>query len=144
MIKQRRRKSKRMAEINVVPYIDVMLVLLVIFMVTAPLLTQGVKVNLPQVAARSIKPENHKPLIVTIDQKGRLFFSGATQPKQALSETALRTELLAQHKQNPQQPMYLQGDKSVPYGRVANIMVILQSAGIDNIGLITETPEKRT
>jgi biopolymer transport protein TolR len=134
-----------LAEINVVPYIDVMLVLLVIFMATTPLLSQGIKVNLPKAQAQTIA-QSQEPLIVSVDSAGHLYLNTAEHPDIALDENQLsqavsqQLQLAEQKKQH--RPVFVKGDKSVNYGKVVSAMVLLQKAGAMNIGLITETPTK--
>lgn len=134
-----------MSEINVVPYIDVMLVLLVIFMVTTPLLSQGIKVNLPQAQAQTIAPAQ-EPIIVSVDEKGLYYLNTAPHPETALDAHQLSlavSEQLrsAEQKKLPRQ-VFVKGDKKVDYGTVVTAMVLLQQAGATNIGLLTESPTK--
>ncbi|MFZ0219263.1 MAG: protein TolR [Candidatus Aquirickettsiella sp.] len=139
------RRKGPMAEINVVPYIDVMLVLLVIFMVTTPLLSQGIKVNLPQAQAQTIAPAQ-EPIIVSIDEKGLYYLNTAAHPDAALDAHQLSLEVSqqihsAEQKKAPRQ-VFVKGDKKVDYGKVVTAMVLLQQAGAINIGLLTESPPK--
>lgn len=134
-----------MSEINVVPYIDVMLVLLVIFMVTTPLLSQGIKVNLPQAQAQTIASAQ-EPIIVSIDEKGLYYLNTALHPEIALNADQLSREVSeqirsAEQKKTPRQ-VFVKGDKKVDYGKVVTAMVLLQQAGAINIGLLTESPPK--
>jgi biopolymer transport protein TolR len=130
-----------MADINVVPFIDVMLVLLVIFMITAPLLTQGVKVNLPQTAAKAINEQQKEPMIVTVDEKGNFYFNLADKPNQAIPaqtlSTLAKTQLASQQPGN-ERPVLVRGDKNANYGKVVEAMVLLQQAGAKSVGLITQ------
>jgi len=130
-----------MAEINVVPYIDVMLVLLVIFMITAPLLTQGVTVDLPQAASEPLKDEAKRPLVVSVDAKGDYFITYDDDRSKAVDEEALLHHAAAIIKLNPGIPVMVRGDRGVNYGRVVNVMTILQAAGAPSVGLITEPLE---
>jgi biopolymer transport protein TolR len=130
-----------MGEINVVPYIDVMLVLLVIFMITAPLLKEGVKVDLPDAGAKPIDAQflaKHEPLIVTIDGGGRLYINfGQSQDKPASEETvSARTAALL--RRDPQTPILVKADTTVPYGTVVHAMVLLQKAGAAKVGFLTD------
>lgn len=144
------KRSKRhlpVAEINVVPYIDVMLVLLVIFMITTPLLTQGIQVQLPKAQAKAIEAQDKKPIIVTVDQAGKYYLSQDGKDSAALTTDTLLAELtrtLATNRQSGQAlpPVYVKGDEQVGYGKVVTAMALIQSVGIDQVGLITETPEK--
>ncbi len=134
-----------MSEINVVPYIDVMLVLLVIFMVTTPLLSQGIKVNLPQARAQTIAPAQ-EPIIVSIDEKGLYYLNTAAHPEIALDAHQLSLEVSQQIRSAEQKKLsrqvFVKGDKKVDYGKVVTAMVLLQQAGAINIGLLTESPPK--
>jgi len=138
----RRQRKSPMAEINVVPYIDVMLVLLVIFMITAPLLTQGVKVELPKVASEAIAGENKEPLIVTIDAIGNYYLSIGEDPKTAIDHQGLVNKTAAVLRLKPDTPVMVRGDKDVSYGSVVIAMALLQKAGAPSVGLITDTPEQ--
>ncbi len=130
-----------MAEINVVPYIDVMLVLLVIFMITAPLLTQGVKVDLPQADAKPVPPELDDPVVVSVNAKGELFVDLGEGKESPVDEETLMTKVAAVLKYRPKTPIMVRGDRNVDYGRVVEAMVLVQAAGAPNVGLITESPE---
>ncbi|MGD8643568.1 MAG: protein TolR [Chromatiales bacterium] len=128
-----------MSQINVVPYIDVMLVLLVIFMVTAPLLQTGVEVDLPEVEAKPLdeqQSQDQEPLVVTVDRQGQ-FFLGSSN---ALSRENLLAEIGQRLKARADAQAYVRGDQGVEYGRVVEAMVILQQAGAGKIGLITDPP----
>lgn len=131
-----------MSEINVVPYIDVMLVLLVIFMITAPLLTQGVQVELPQADAEPLSSEVDEPLVVTVNQAGDLFIDIGEDKDQPVEEDALVERVRAVLKYKPKTPIMVRGDRGVPYGRVVEAMVLLQAGGAPSVGLVTESPEK--
>ncbi len=138
----RQKKSRRpMAEINVVPYIDVMLVLLVIFMITAPLLTQGVKVDLPQADAEPLPAEADDPVVVSVNQEGDFFIDVGEGKNTAVDAETLMTRVAAVLKYKPKTPIMVRGDRSVDYGRVIEAMVMIQAAGAPNVGLITEIPE---
>lgn len=136
---RRRRQFKGLTEINVVPYIDVMLVLLVILLATAPLLNQGVQVQLPQAQAQSLPVDDKIPLIVTVDNQGNCYFNKAVNPTQPLKAQALVTEIAAQLKwAGESRPKVLvKGDKHVSYGKVMAAMVLLQQAGVPTVGLMT-------
>jgi len=138
---RRGRKLRPMAEINVVPYIDVMLVLLVIFMITAPLLTQGVKVELPRADAEPIEEEAKRPLVVSVDRKGDFFITYDDDRTRRLEAEELRRQAAAILKNNPGIPVLVKGDRAVDYGRVVEAMVLLQSAGAQSVGLLTEPGE---
>ncbi len=127
-----------MGEINVVPYIDVMLVLLIIFMVTAPLLAQGVKVDLPKASAEPLPPEAREPLVLSIDKQGRLYLNVGGTPAVAISEEVLTARATAAIRRNPDRAVLLKADETIPYGRAVDAMVILQHAGATKVGFITE------
>lgn len=132
------RKRRAVAEINVVPYIDVMLVLLIIFMVTAPMLMQGVKVDLPDAAAEPVDNQDSEPLIVSVDASGRLFLNVGGSDKQALELATIRQRVSAVLRRDPQKPVLVWGDQAVSYGRVVTVMTALQAAGAPSVGLVTE------
>jgi biopolymer transport protein TolR len=145
---QRRSRRRVKAEINVVPYIDVMLVLLVIFMITAPLLTQGlltqgVDVELPQAASEPIESseENIEPLVVTVDVNGDYFLNIGGDPKAAIDHQALVTKVAALLRHKPKTQVMVRGDKNVSYGKVVTAMALLQKAGAPSVGLITDAPD---
>ncbi|MCF6192717.1 MAG: protein TolR [Kangiellaceae bacterium] len=135
----KKNKRKPVCEINVVPYIDVMLVLLVIFMITAPLITAGVKVDLPQVNAESISANAEPPLIASIDQSGNYYLSVGDTSDEALELHEL-IELVIAHKQiNPKAEVMINGDRNVVYNKVVQLMNLLQTqAGVESVGLMTE------
>lgn len=132
------RKKRLMSEINVVPYIDVMLVLLIIFMVTAPLLTAGVNVDLPQANAEPMPPPNEEPFIVTVDAEGRMYLNDNADA--VLEAEDVRNAAAAVLSRNPKLPFLVRGDTNANYGLVVEAMVLLQGAGVESVGLITETP----
>ncbi len=133
------RKRKLMGEINVVPYIDVMLVLLIIFMVTAPLLTQGIKVELPQAGAEPIPDvPNHPPLIVSVDRDGNLYINVGDDEDEPASAEAIVTRVQAVLNQRPDTPVLVKADRAVPYGNVVGAMVLLQQGGADSVGFVTD------
>jgi len=131
-----------MSEINVVPYIDVMLVLLVIFMVTAPLITQGVKVELPQAEAEVIAGEASEPVVITVDQFGDLYLDVGERKNEPVDRETLLVRVRAVLKYNPEVPIMVKGDRAVDYGRVVEAMVLAQAAGAPSVGLITLPPER--
>ena len=135
-----RNKHRPMSEINVVPYIDVMLVLLIIFMVTAPMLMQGVKVDLPEASADPVENQDSEPLIVSVDASGQLFLN-LGQEDQVLSRPTIRDRVAAVIRRSPDKPVLVWGDRAVPYGDVVTVMVALQEAGAPSVGLVTENPQ---
>lgn len=141
---QKRIRKRPMADINVVPYIDVMLVLLVIFMVTTPLLSQGVKVDLPQANAQTIPPRDQEPLIVSVDAQGNFYLNISATPAQPIDAASLVNQVSAELKNSNQRPVFVKGDKNVNYGKVMQAMVLLQQAGAPSVGLVTEQPDDTT
>ena len=130
-----------MAEINVVPYIDVMLVMLVIFMVTAPLLTQGVQVDLPKADAKAVDDRDQEPLVVTVDAAGALYLNIGDDPQQPVEGELLVERIAAVQRRQPGKRVLVRGDHSVDYGTVIRALVLLQQADIPMVGLVTEPPE---
>lgn len=133
-------KRKPMAEINVVPYIDVMLVLLVIFMVTAPLIMQGVKVDLPQAPSAPIDEKKDEPLVVSIKADGTYYLKLGEKPEAAKPLEEIKATVTKVLRQQPQTPILVWGDTNVPYGAVVSMMTELQNAGAVSVGLVTEPP----
>ena len=136
-----RARKKPMAEINVVLYIDVMLVMLVIFMVTAPLLTQGVQVDLPKADARAVDDKDQEPLVVTVDAAGKLYLNIGDDPQQPVDGDLLVQRIQAVQRRQPGKQVLVRGDHSVDYGAVISALVLLQQADIPKVGLVTEPPE---
>lgn len=134
-LKSRRRK---MSDINVVPYIDVMLVLLIIFMVTTPLLTQGVKVSLPHAQAKVMSPTTQPPLVVTVNAKGEYFSNLSVNPRRPISATQLQLQIKQTLARDPARKIYVRGDTDAEYGQVVQAMVIMQHAGAQSVGLVTD------
>lgn len=129
-------RKKLVADINVTPLVDVMLVLLIIFMITAPMMTQGLNVDLPETTAKALRQEE-KPIIVTIDDKGVISINSVPQVRALMVQ-----ELKKSYSVNKDQPIFLNADKKVPYGEVVKVMADIQSVGFDKIGMITKPPEK--
>ncbi|ASK34628.1 protein TolR [Alloalcanivorax mobilis] len=134
-----RTPRKVMAEINVVPYIDVMLVLLVIFMATAPMMTQGVSVDLPQTSSAPIAIKE-EPVMITVRADGSYFINVGEDSNSATALETVKERVLTIREQKPNTLFLVQGDQKVPYGRVVTLMSELQSAGVENVGLVTEPP----
>jgi biopolymer transport protein TolR len=137
----RGRKRRLMGEINVVPYIDVMLVLLIIFMITAPLLTPGIKVDLPNAGAEPLDTEllkKHEPLVLSVDKQGRLFLSIGRDKDQPIDEATVTLRAAAVLRRDAETPVLVKADEAVPYGRVVTAMVLLQRAGAKKVGFITD------
>ncbi|OUS32160.1 protein TolR [Thalassotalea sp. 42_200_T64] len=135
-------KRKRVAEINVVPYIDVMLVLLIIFMVTAPLITQGVKVDLPKADSESLPQDSKTPLVASVDADGLFYLNVGDSKSEALAPDELAVLVKARLLVDPETPVVVNGDGNVPYNSVIQLMVLLQQAGAPSVGLMTESPEQ--
>ena len=133
----RRHKRKLKAEINVVPYIDVMLVLLIIFMVTAPLLNLGVDIQLPQSAAKSIQNDK-EPAVVSVDEEGGLFLTLGASERESIDPETLVKKVSAFVKENPQLPVLVAGDQRADYGKIYQAMVLLQTAGVPKVGLMSQ------
>ena len=135
-------RRRLMSEINVVPYIDVMLVLLIIFMITAPLITQGVKIDLPEAPSEVLPPSDDELVVVTVDVQGQVFIDFGKDPDQPVTDQILVTRIAALKKHRPQIDVVVEGDRSVDYGRVVRVMTLLQQAGVSSVGLITQPPER--
>lgn len=135
------RRNRFMAEINVVPYIDVMLVLLVIFMITAPLLTEGVKVDLPTAEAKPMDRSDNEPLVIAVDADGQFYIQFGENQDEPVNATTLVNRVSAVMRHRPNVQVLMRGDKSVPYGDVVYVMTLLQKAGAPSVGLITEPPQ---
>lgn len=141
---ERKRKRRLMGEINVVPYIDVMLVLLIIFMITAPLLTQGIKVDLPDAGAEPLDTEmlkKHTPLVLSVDKQGRLYLSIGRNKDQPIDEATVVLRAAAVLRRDAETPVLVKADETVSYGRVVTAMVLLQQAGARKVGFITDPLE---
>ena len=137
----RMRQRRLMAEINVVPYIDVMLVLLIIFMITAPLLTQGISVDLPRAGAEPLDPElmrDNEPLVLSINREGELFLNIGGDEEMPIDEQTVLTRTAAVLRRNSQTPVLVKADQAESYGRVVTGMVILQRAGAEKVGFLTD------
>lgn len=138
MTTERRTKRRPMAEINVVPYIDVMLVLLVIFMITAPLLKTGVDVNLPRANTNPMEQTQSEPLVATVDADGNYYLNVGSDPDQPIAEDRLVTMATAVMRRDPQRRVLVRGDQDVSYQRVVRVMALLQQAGAPQVGLVAE------
>ena len=137
-----RKKRKLKAEINVVPYIDVMLVLLIIFMVTAPLLNLGVDIKLPQSTAKAVQVDK-EPVLISVDKDGKLFLTLGGQPREAIDQAALIQKVGAFVRQNPQVPVLIGGDTRASYGAVYDILPGLQQAGVTKVGLMSQPTQDK-
>jgi biopolymer transport protein TolR len=132
------RGRRLMGEINVVPYIDVMLVLLIIFMVTAPLLAQGIKVDLPKAGAEPLPPEAQEPLVLSIDKGGNLYLNVGGSPDKPLDEDTVSARVAAALRRAPERAVLVKADEALAYGRVVAAMVILQHSGAKKVGFVTD------
>jgi biopolymer transport protein TolR len=139
----RRKRRKLKAEINVVPYIDVMLVLLIIFMVTAPLLNLGVDIELPQSNAKPLE-QAKDPVVIAVDAEGHYFLTLEGVPKEAIAADALVAKVSAFVRNNPEVPVLVAGDQQVGYGTVYEVMVLLQQAGVAKVGLMSQPSDAGT
>ena len=138
-----RRRRPFVSEINVVPYIDVMLVLLVIFIITAPLLSQGIQVKLPAISAKPLNLKSTEPIIISVDKEGRYYVNIAKRSDHPLTASDLITLLTPHLQDKKNRPLLLKGDEGVAYGKVVYAMSLLHQAGAESIGLLTQPlPEK--
>lgn len=138
----RGKRRTPMAEINVIPYIDVTLVLLIIFMVTAPMLQTGVDVDLPQAEAKMIDPKQELPLVISIDAQGNLFLDAGNQQDTPVALPDLTGLIIQALEKKPGLAVLIRGDKAVDYGKVVAIMAALKNAGVPNVGLMTRSAEE--
>ena len=138
MIRRHRKTRKLNAEINVVPYIDVMMVLLVIFMITAPMLTQGVQVELPKAAAEPVDDKDKEPVIITVNAKQEYFIDVGGDPEQPLDAETVSERVRKILAANEDKMLLVRGDKNVDYDAVVQLMVLLQQSGAGTVGLVTE------
>ncbi|MCH6564457.1 MAG: protein TolR [Proteobacteria bacterium] len=131
-------RRKFIAEINVVPYIDVMLVLLIIFMITAPLIKQGVDVDLPTAPANPLGVESPEPIVISIDKNGSLYLSINRTPDSSISGDELVDQVQSALAKQPERPVMVRGDANGPYQNVVRTLVLLQKAKVESVGLVTE------
>lgn len=129
--------NQLMAEINVTPFVDVMLVLLIIFMVAAPMMTQGVDVSLPEVEAAAVTQEEDVPFVVSLNREGHIYINDFR-----ISADKFGDKLTAILKEKPRQKVFLRADKAVPYGSVVEVMATIRSAGVEKLGMITDPDAK--
>jgi len=141
MSNRRGRRKRVIVDINVLPYIDVMLVLLVIFMITAPLLNQGIELELPQVASNPLPPDDQEPLVLSVDRSGAYYLNHADEPLRPLAADAVLAQAAGVLRSNPRLPVLIRADEKLDYGVVVQAMLLLQRAGASKIGLSTENPE---
>lgn len=136
---RRNARRKPIAEINVVPYIDVTLVLLIIFMITAPLVQTGVDVDLPQADTEAVDQKNDPPVIVSIDKNGQYFIDIGENENDPVDAEVLLYRVAAVLRNKPKTQVYIRGDHSVSYGKVVTVMAALKNAGVPSVGLMTSS-----
>ena len=138
MIRRAKKHRKLNSEINVVPYIDVMMVLLVIFMITAPMLTQGVDVELPKASSDPVDTSDNEPVIITVDSEGQFFIDVGGDPLEPVDAEVVEDRVAKILQSNPKKLLLVRGDKGVDYESVVQLMSLLQRAGAESVGLVTE------
>ena len=138
---RRTKRRKPIAEINVVPYIDVTLVLLIIFMITAPLVQTGVDVDLPQADTAPVEQDNEPPVIVSVDKQGLFYIDIGEQEDEPVSAEVLLYRVAAVLRNKPKTQIYIRGDHTVAYGKVVTVMAALKNAGVPSVGLMTSSFE---
>jgi len=131
-------RRSSLSQINVTPFVDVMLVLLIIFMVTAPMLDQGVEVDLPEVAEAPGLPTQQEPLVVTLEKNGQILIGKAKIQKLSKLGPVIQQAL----KGKPDREVFLEADENVPYGRVVQVMAAVKRAGVEKLGMVTRLPEE--
>jgi biopolymer transport protein TolR len=139
----RHKRFKLKSEINVVPYIDVMLVLLIIFMVTAPMMNLGVDIQLPQTQAKSLQ-DKKDPVVVSVDENGQIYLSMQGAKREPVSAEDFKAKITAFQKANPELQVLVAGDQRANYGKVYLILPILQEAGVSKIGLMSQPESSGT
>ena len=137
------RKRRSLSEINVVPYIDVMLVLLIIFMVTAPLLQQGVDVDLPTAPANPLDLDSPDPIVISVDADGLMYLNISASPDSSLDADSLVEQVVEALGSDPKRPVMVRGDANGPYQNVVATLVLLQQADVGSVGLITEPGDEQ-
>ena len=137
------KRRRAVSEINVVPYIDVMLVLLIIFMITAPLLQQGVEVYLPNAPAEPLDANVPDPIVISVDKSGLLYLNIAPSPEDNIDQKSLVRQVKAALAADPKRPVMVRGDAEGPYQNVVSALVLLQQAEVDSVGLVTDPEEQR-
>lgn len=146
MIKNKTKRERPISEINVVPYIDVMLVLLVIFMITAPMLSQGVTVDLPKAASQTLAPTDREPIIVSVNAEGTYFLNISSTPADPIEPQPLAVRVAAElelaKQANQKLNVLVKGDQGVAYGKVVQAMALLKQAGAEQVGLLTDDSEQ--
>lgn len=133
-----RPRRRSMSDINVVPYIDVMLVLLIIFMVTAPLLNQGVEVDLPVAPSNSLDANGPEPIVITVDAAGSVFLNINSNPEASIAAGAMVDRVKAALSEQATRPVMVRGDSNSPYQNIVRVLVLLQQADVNSVGLVTD------
>ena len=145
MIRAKKKRERPISEINVVPYIDVMLVLLVIFMITAPMLSQGVTVDLPKAASQTLQPTEKEPIIVSVNQQGIYFLNISATPADPIEAHDLVVRVAAElelaNQAGQKLNVLVKGDQGVAYGKVVQAMALLKQAGAEQVGLLTDSEQ---
>ncbi len=137
------KKRRAMSDINVVPYIDVMLVLLIIFMVTAPLLQQGVDVDLPKAPANPLDADSPEPIVISVDRQGQTYLNIAIDPDASIAAVTLVKQVKAALAREPRRPVLVRGDANGPYQHIVSTLVLLQQADVGSVGLVTDPEAER-
>lgn len=133
------KRRKPIAEINVVPYIDVTLVLLIIFMITAPLVQTGVDVDLPQADTAPVEQKNDPPVIISVDKQGQFYIDIGGRDDESVDADVLLVRVAAVLRNKPETQVYIRGDRDVEYGKVVTVMAALKNAGVPSVGLMTSS-----
>jgi biopolymer transport protein TolR len=136
--KRRARRHAPLSEINVTPFVDVMLVLLIIFMVAAPLMTAGVPLELPQAKGRQIEAQRKEPVVVSVTKDGKIFLGQEDKTALRLDELGPKLQTIAKARGGDDEPIFVRGDKAVEYGLVARVMARIKDAGFRKLSLVTE------
>ncbi|MBU2533428.1 MAG: protein TolR [Alphaproteobacteria bacterium] len=136
--RHRRGGHAPMSEINVTPFVDVMLVLLIIFMVAAPLLTSGVPLELPSAKGKQLQAQKTEPIVVSVAQDGLIYLGDEQKDTMTLEALAPKLQAIAKARGDTEQPIFVRGDKSVPYGKVARVMAQIRDAGFRKLSLVTQ------
>lgn len=136
--RHRARRHAPMSEINVTPFVDVMLVLLIVFMVTAPLLTAGVPLELPQAKGRQLESQNQEPVVISVTKDGRIFLGQEDKTALGLDDLGPKLKAVAEARGGADEPIFVRGDKTVEYGTVARVMARIKDAGFRKLSLVTE------
>ena len=137
------KRRRSISDINVVPYIDVMLVLLIIFMVTAPLLKQGVDVDLPTAPANPLDSDSPEPIVISVDRDGLMYLNIAPDAEAQINADALVEQVKSALQLDPKRPVMVRGDANGPYQNVVTTLVLLQRADVGSVGLVTDPEETR-